>query len=226
MQVRFGVAGLAYAVLTVIAAMSTGIWAYGLVTSHHSSTFWAVVPLATIAAGAILWGIRARHGQHFAGPVNFSAPVTTVNFFGSSGGPAPSAPVPTQSVLATSQPTERRLMEGTPDAYWVVDVWDLIEPTIGREAPAVRGWTLRYVELRGPAILAPVGEVAFNNVSFGIARDNFESILWDPGDRAQEKLGPILLQDCQLEHCRTSSIGFTGSPAAMAELRQLLGLGS
>jgi hypothetical protein len=113
---------------------------------------------------------------------------------------------------------DQRTIEGSPDDYAKVYVWELLEKVPG-QPDSIINRTLRYVELCGPALLAVVPGSTFDAVAFGMLDNDFESILWTPGS-ARSVLGPVVLQNTQLENCRTESIAFTGSPNVVNQLRQ------
>jgi len=188
--------------------------------SHQSALWFALAFLLLLTCVAIYVGYQAlrerdeakaeqpkevhHHGPYFAGPATFvigkEEPFAT----------APSTP--------ESGPPSR-IIEGEADNYKVVNAWDLAEEVPGQPLSIINR-TLRYVELRGPALIAVDHGVIFDHVGFGMVGSNPESIIWH-GNESIPKLGAIVLHRSVLEHCRTESIGFTGDPEFIAQLRSL-----
>jgi hypothetical protein len=148
-----------------------------------------------------------HHGPYYAAPVTIQI----------GGGGLPNA-TPAEG---RGQPATTRTIEGTPDNYKIVNVWELAEGVPGQPLSIINR-TLRYVELRGPALIGIAGGVTFEDVGFGMLEQNPESIIWPLGsDPAAPKIGLFVLQNCLLEHCRTQDLGFTGPPEVLNQLRQL-----
>ena len=208
----------------------------GVSGAGQSALAWLAAALLALLVAAFLafrkvWKEReATKTAPSAQTITFAAPVT-MNIGTSSASPArPSAvsgaPRPDQDAACppgrpTAAERQTRLIEGYPDHFRVVNAWDLYEPVPGQPLSIVN-WTLRYVELRGPALLVVRGTGSFVGVSFGLADgETMESILWPPNPAAQFVVGPAALQDCVLEECRTRYIGFTGDDQSLRTFRSI-----
>lgn len=177
------------------------------------SNVWAVLVLAVALVAALLWGLRRgpRVDIPEAGGVrHYYGSGVTVQQFGSSADVA-------RVVTASGS----RLHEGVSDNYEVLRPWNLFEsvpPPNG--APMIIGHAFRYVEIRGPALLALSVTTKLLYCEFGILQDDIETTLWSFGDESRPRLGVIGLEQCVFEHCRFESIGWTSTTAGLDALRR------
>jgi hypothetical protein len=172
--------GIARKGIGVLSVVSLAFWAIDWAGSEHNRplNFWLLLGLGLALVSAVLWGLEQRaksratspgetHHHHYAPYIASGAVVS----FGA---------VPLGSSPVRSGPPDERVVEGSPDAYKIVNVWDLLEEVPGQPLSIINR-TLRYVELRGPALVGLAGSVQFIEVTFGILNRDVESILWEFG---------------------------------------------
>jgi len=211
-----------YAWLFAISASANAAWIYQIKTGHTvtqvPSWILGLLAIGTLLVAAFLAfhyqrAESERHAAHqsapyFAGPVTFNITGAQFHF----GNVRPARP-------SSGDRLPERTIEGVPSDYRVVNVWELLED-VPDQPLSIINRTLRYVELRGPALIGLGPNLQFINVVFGILDENVDTIIW-PIPR-NGMLGPIVLQDSILESCRTESLGFTGSPEALDQMRRAI----
>ena len=88
---------------------------------------------------------------------------------------------------------------------------ELMAASLVTGAPCIQGRTFRGCRLVGPGVVMPGGTTTFDDTNFGDARGDNRNLAFRPlGTRAT---GAIVLQDCVIEGCEFSEVGFTGSEA-------------
>ena len=88
---------------------------------------------------------------------------------------------------------------------------ELMAASLLTGVPYIQGRTFRGCRLVGPGVVMPGGRTTFDDTNFGDARGDNRNLVFKPmGSRAT---GAIVLQDCLVEGCEFSEVGFTGSDA-------------
>jgi hypothetical protein len=86
---------------------------------------------------------------------------------------------------------------------------ELLAASMATGVPLIHGRTFRGCRLVGPAIVMAALGTTFDDTNFGDPRgDNRNLVLRPLGVRAT---GAIVMQDCVVDGCEFSEVGFTGS---------------
>ena len=88
----------------------------------------------------------------------------------------------------------------------------------GGEA-TLRGKTFTDCVIEGPALVAAMGETTFDGCNMGVVTDA-RSLTYTP--QGPLLVGAIGLEDCRFVRCRFVHIGFTGAPAFLTQLTDML----
>ena len=91
-----------------------------------------------------------------------------------------------------------------------------------RDEADIAGKTFRNCFLEGPAVLLPVVGCSFDGCNMGDVMGDVRNLLLQPVG-PQKVTGTVAFRDCKFINCRFLRVGFTGSPAFLAELEQVLG---
>jgi len=97
----------------------------------------------------------------------------------------------------------------------------LCELTVNRTL--LEGITFENCHLIGPAVLALLDSNVFSETTFEGEPD---ALLWEVPPSRQNVIGAIGLRTCRLISCRTTNVGFAGSPAIIAQFRSAVPTGS
>ncbi len=90
-----------------------------------------------------------------------------------------------------------------------IAIHELLASSLGRGVPLIRGRTFRGCRLLGPAIVMAASGTTFEDTNFGDSRgDNRNLVLRPQGTHA---IGAIVMQDCVVDGCEFTEVGFTGS---------------
>ena len=113
---------------------------------------------------------------------------------------------------------------GAGPVYEGVHIWlpQLAIEAAKRDEADVAGKTFRNCFLEGPAVLLPVVGCSFDGCNSKFRTSPITSPRLQPVG-PQKVTGAVAFRDCKFINCRFLRIGFTGSPAFLAELEQVLG---
>jgi hypothetical protein len=93
-------------------------------------------------------------------------------------------------------------------------------PDLARTNHVISG-TFDGCDIRGPAIVVPLGNCSMDGTELNVEDNDVETILWEVPEGAK-RIGAIGLQDCRFVNCRFQGIGFAGS---QEQLRGFRGMG-
>ena len=84
----------------------------------------------------------------------------------------------------------------------------------------IQGRTFTECQFDGPAVLMPIGGVAFNGCGMGTTDDPKTLLLQTVGSSVA---GVIAVKDCVFERCRFNGIGFAGDAAFAKTFQKVMG---
>jgi hypothetical protein len=90
-------------------------------------------------------------------------------------------------------------------------------PDLARTEPVITA-TFENCDIRGPAVVALLGDTRFEGVTFKVGAGDIETILFEVPE-GSHKVGLIGLRDCRFIGGRTENIGFVGTPVVLDRLR-------
>lgn len=76
--------------------------------------------------------------------------------------------------------------------------------------------------LEGPAVVVPVGGCHFDDCFFGQHGGDPRTLMMVPMGQFQV-VGPIPFADCKFVRCKFLGVGFTGDPAFLEQISQVMG---
>lgn len=195
------VVGVAFGIVGLVQAIR------GASGAAYLLAIFALVALAVVLFWVAYNALRERDAaSQDRGPVHqYNAPVTI------NAGPTPDAFGP-----AASRPSSP---SNSPDTRPIIKLSDHVQfPP--NEPPVIRNRTFQNAVLRGPLLAYCIG-CTFENVTFGVFGDDYESILW-PVDPDKTKLGIVALEYCKFTDCATQQIAFVGTKEDLEPLKSQL----
>jgi hypothetical protein len=88
---------------------------------------------------------------------------------------------------------------------------------VAQDDGVIRDTDFESCDVRGPAILVPLGGTVIENNRFN-AHD-FEAVLWEVAPERSRVIGAIGLENCRITGCQLTNVGIAGPADLLAQFR-------